>query len=212
MEGQMNKASTPRLFAILLAASAFAADADKTSERIESILSDASGKRYDARAKADREYRAAAATAFKFADRVEVFLLDFSIGDDAARAPKDGDELFPIRPYDKETKILKATKVPPKDIPKWCAAVTKLITSDKPEGGALCHFPIHGLRIYARDKLLFETSICWHCSNYYFTYDGVSNWLGLTDDAIDIKKLLDDFMPIPDSEQQRFPGSKPKLK
>jgi len=196
--------------AALVAVSSLAADADKPTERIESILSDASAKRWEAHEKADREYRAAVATTFKFANRAEIYLLDFSIGKDAAYAPKDDDAVFPIRPYDKETKILKTYKVPPKDIPKWCAAVTKLITSDKPSGGALCHFPIHGIRIYAGDQLLFETSICWECGNYYFTYEGYSQWLGLTEDVLDLRKLLDESMPIPKSELQRFPGHKPK--
>ena len=191
----------------------FAADpAPKVAEKIFTILSDASRKRFEATIKADRDFRNAVSKTFAFADRVEVFLLDHSIGKDAAYQPKDGEQTFPIRPYDKETKILKTRKAPAKDIPKWCAAVTKLITSDKDAGGALCHYPIHGIRIYAHDELLFETSICWHCRNYYFNYDGQSGWEGLNEDAKDLRTLLDEFMPVPEEEMKRFPGYKPKSK
>ena len=34
-------------------------------------------------------------------------------------------------------------------------------------GGAFCHFPVYGLRFYRNDQLLFETSVCWKCSNFY---------------------------------------------
>jgi hypothetical protein len=184
----------------------------KTAERIEAIRSDAMDKRFRANEKIDREYRVALATTFELADRVEVFLLDLAIGRDGAYLPNRDDDVFPILPYNKETKILKTLQVPPNDVPKWCAAVKKLITSEKLGGGDLCHFPIHGLRIYAHDKLRFETSICWHCGNYTFNYQDNSHFVGLTEDAVDLKKLLDQFMPIPESELQRFPGAETKSK
>jgi hypothetical protein len=61
----------------------------------------------------------------------------------------------------------------------------------------MCHYPIHGLRIRAGTKLLFETSICWECNNYYFTHDRESRWVSLTDDANELRKLLNELMPIP---------------
>lgn len=200
------------IFALLFSAvslTGWAADDDaKVSESISAIRSDAESKRFEDIDKAQKAFRVAVAKTFQFADRVEVFLLDYSIGEDAAYKPKDGEEAFPIRPYNKETKILKTRKVHAKEISKWCGAIAKTITTEKGGGGALCHYPIHGLRIYARNELLFETSICWHCSNYYFE-DG---WEGLTEDAKDLKTLLDDFMPVPEKEKARFPGFKPKNK
>jgi hypothetical protein len=200
------------IFALLFSAfslTGWTADDDaKVSESISAIRTDAERKRFEAIDKAQRAFRVAVAKTFQFADRVEVFLLDHSIGTDAAYKPKNGEEAFPIRPYNKETKILKTRKVPAKEIPKWCAAIAKTITTEKGGGGVLCHFPIHGLRIYARNELLFETSICWHCRNYYFE----DEWKGLSEDAKDLRALLDDFMPVPEKEKARFPGSKPKDK
>jgi hypothetical protein len=180
----------------------FLATAAGDDERIEVILSDAGSKRSDAIAKADADYRAAVASTFRFADRIDVFLLDFSMGADGKYKPKEEDESFSIRPYKATTKILKSLKVPAKSIPVWCAAMAKALATD--DGGSLCHYPIHGLRIYAGDELLLETSICWECNNCYFTYDGESQWLGIEKDSGDLKKLLNDFMPIPEAELQRF--------
>lgn len=188
----------------------YAAEDDaKLLERISTIRSEAESKRFDGHEKVDRDFRTAVAGTFQFADRVDVFLLDYSIGKDLAYKPKVGDETFPIRPYQKETKILKKREVPTKEIQQWCVAVTKTITSEKKfSGGALCHMPIHGLRIYARNELLFETSICWHCRNYYFETD----WQSLTEDAADLRKLLEAHMPVPEEEKARFPGNRSKAK
>jgi hypothetical protein len=98
------------ILALLFAASSFHAnaadDVSKTDERIDDIFHQALIIRFNANQKADRDYRAAVTEAFQFADSVEVFLLDSSMGRDSIQQPT-GDEAFPIRPYDKETRILK---------------------------------------------------------------------------------------------------------
>jgi len=33
--------------------------------------------------------------------------------------------------------------------------------------GALCHVPPYGVRFYRDNKLLFETTVCWKCHNFY---------------------------------------------
>ena len=186
----------------------------KKTENASAIIDAAAQKRMDVMLEADLEYRIAFAKAFQFADRVEVFLLDFSIGKDEAYKPKEGDATFPIHPYDKETKILKARTVPAKDVRKWCDALAKMVKASG-ASGALCHFPIHGVRVYQGNQLFFETSLCWHCNNYYFCYgpNGTdSGWAGLFEGAKDIHALFDDFMPIPETEKARFPGNKAKAK
>jgi hypothetical protein len=198
----MRKLLLPLLWAVVPLSANTAESGAKVSERIAAILSEANEKQYKAMTKIRRDYRASVAKTFAFADRVEVFLLDHAMGKDPAYQPKEGDETFPIRPYNKETKILKKLTIPAPQIPKWAAAVTKMLTTEKWGGGAMCHFPIHGMRIYFRDQLLFETSICWKCDNYYFE----NGWEGLTEDAADLKALLDGFMPIPEEEKARFPG------
>ena len=78
-------------------------------------------------------------------------------------------------------------------------------------GGAMCHFPIHGLRIYKGEKVLYEGTFCWMCSNFSIQYPRGTAWL---DTSADLKKLFTKLMPIPQTEMDRFykkyPGAKPK--
>ncbi len=173
-------------------------------QQIGVFNTDASIKHSKKQQRKDRARRVSVADTFKTADRVEIYLLEFSIGEDTRHAPKKGDEVFPVRPYGTETKVLNKRTVLTSDVPKWSITAAKLVASDKKAGGAFCHYPIHGIRIYAGDLLLFETSICWVCDNYYFTYDDASRWVGLNEDANDLKALLDQFMPVPETEKARF--------
>jgi len=203
---QMMKHPLPTLFlSLFLSLNAIGSDQNVVSEHLNQTLDQAGRKRWDAKAEADRDYRAAVASTFQFANRIDVYLLDFSMGKDEKYKAKEEEAVFRIQPYlHAETKILNTFQVPPKDIPTWCEAVKRLLVSPKEGGQAFCHFPIHGIRIYAEDRLLFETSICWACHNYFFTYDDQANWESITADAKDLKKLLDTFMPVPEAEIQRF--------
>lgn len=194
------------LLLLLLAATLQAAEKLKAgdSRQASEILSQAREARNAARRMADLEYKRAVAKAFPTADRVEVFLLDFAMKAIEGGDADDEAESFPIRSDRKRAKILARRGVPPQEIPRWCAAVAETITSDKPGKGAKCHYPIHGIRISAGNVLLFETSFCWKCNNYYFNYDGDAKWEGLTDDAQAFTKLINEFMPIPEAERKRF--------
>ena len=187
---------------------------EKISEKISTILDEADRKRDAAVDAANLGYRTAFAKTFEFADSVEVFLLDFSMGEDGTYKVTEEEDKFEIYPYDKKAKILKRRKVADKDIRKWCDAVTKTLSSDKePIGMALCHYPIHGIRIYSHNALLFGTSYCWHCANFYFCYGPNGNrsgWISLTQDSKELRELFDGFMPIPEAEMKRFKNPKKK--
>jgi len=71
--------------------------------------------------------------------------------------------------------------------------------------GAMCHFPIHGLRLFRGGELIFETSLCWHCSNYYLEYPDdydEASWVGFGTNGIEA--FLKKELPIPQSEIDRF--------
>ena len=123
------------------------------------------------------------------------------------------DSYFPIVPYGSFSKILKAKKLDGKDVAECRKAVAGFVASeDLP--GAFCHLPIHGIRLFAEGQLVFETSICWMCGNYYLSYpddDGFSaSWVGFNDKKL--KAFLDKVMPIPQSELDRFEKSKNPVK
>ena len=74
--------------------------------------------------------------------------------------------------------------------------------------GALCHVPPYGIRFFRNEKLLFETTVCWKCHNFYMpeidSQSGEMKLLlyGFKDDS-HAKRLLTVL-------QKQFPLTKPK--
>lgn len=61
--------------------------------------------------------------------------------------------------------------------------------------GAFCHAPVYGIRFYRNDELLYETTVCWRCHNFYIPeYDPQSGELKMIiygfDDNPNARKLL----------------------
>ena len=97
---------------------------------------------------------------------------------------------------------------------------------------ASCHYPIHGLRFLGGGSVLFETSLCWVCNNYYVV-DGVTtgtgfdkvvrvrgdDWLGLPGDCPygprspkcrELEEFLTSLLPIPEDLVQKVAGGRPR--
>ncbi|MBX3424941.1 MAG: hypothetical protein KF688_04610 [Pirellulales bacterium] len=72
---------------------------------------------------------------------------------------------FPIHPYGKDARILNEVVLSGNDATEIVEAWRSL--SFDRLAGAFCHFPVYGLRFYREEQLLFETSLCWQCSNFY---------------------------------------------
>jgi hypothetical protein len=99
-----------------------------------------------------------------------------------------------------------------------------------------CHYPIHGLRFIGGGSVLYETSLCWVCNNYYVVTERESSgesprrwrssspgtrehsWLGLPGGypkgepsrmCRELRELLTETLPIPE-ELVRKVMPKPK--
>lgn len=135
-------------------------------------------------------------------DRIEVFLLSGGVQDDG------GDGTFPIRPYKKFSKIEKKQDLRNEEAKKFCATWRSL-TFDM-WSQAACHFPIYGLRFYEGDKLQFETSVCFGCSNFYFPRaGGGTSWHGFNKNDEAGKALissLSEIIPRPEMVKKREQG------
>ena len=65
----------------------------------------------------------------------------------------------------------------------------------------LCHEPAYGLRFYNDKKLIFETTVCWKCSNFYlstplgYTYCGFDR---KNPQAHAVLELLQKHAPLPE--------------
>lgn len=156
----------------------------------------------------ETKYRKAFAEAIRDAKEIDVFLLDFEMT--AAKStempgwaetlPKDQ---FPITPYRSQSKILESKRLRPREIALLMPALQRTIAVQENHGGAFCHMPIHGIRIWNADQIVFQTSICYECMNWYMTYPYAdSGWLALSEP--NLQNILEQLMPIPQKEKDRF--------
>ena len=140
-------------------------------------------------------------TSLPHCDHVEVFHFHGSgFTRDPADRPTSG---FPVRPYGTLSPILNTRTLTGSDA-EALAALWRSQTFD-PGLQAMCHSAAYGFRFYSGDRLAFETSLCFHCSNFYVpTFNG-SSWWGFDSESPKAAELLRRLQEI-------FPDSKPKSK
>ena len=127
-------------------------------------------------------------------DRVEVFHLNGETSGDASTG-------FPVRPYEGYSRILDRKTLTRVDA-ESLAALWRSQTFGW-EYQALCHGPVYGFRFYRGSSLKFETSVCFHCGNFYVTALGQSGWWGFDTKTTKASNFLARL-------QQIFPASVPK--
>ena len=153
-------------------------------------------------------YRAAIATRIRTAKSVELFLLKFD-GMEATSDIDDSEERFDVEPYLKSTPILKRQRLNTDEAKQVVDVIAKQLEIRDLGGGAMCHFPVHGIRIYAEPfgehgietEPMFSSTFCWGCSNFTFSYPGSSGWLAVNDE---MQQLMTKLLPIPQDERDRF--------
>ncbi len=154
-------------------------------------------------------YRKAFGEAIAGATNVEVFLLDFETkpvkgAQSFAFWERDiPEDTFPIMPYGAASKILKRKKLSAEEVALLLPNLRATIGVEKDPGSAGCHFPIHGIRVRDGDEIIFQTSICYHCGNFYMQYpSGSASWTGLSEPKF--REVMEKLMPIPQKEIDRF--------
>ena len=157
-------------------------------------------------------YRKALSAAISDASRVEVMLLGtISRANKSSDPFSDADKAhtFPILPYESSATILKRKELTAEEIASLMPELQTTITSLGEGAMAACHEPIHAVRVYIGETVVFETSICYHCNNFYMTYpfDG-AHWECLTSPKF--QAIMEKLMPFP-KPQESTAGSK-KLK
>jgi hypothetical protein len=131
-------------------------------------------------------------------DRVEVYLLDPSFEAQTAWT-------FPVPSQRPETDIVDSRSLAGESMTRILALWTELL--EQKEGYQLhCHYPIHGLRFYGVEGMLFETSVCWVCNNFYTETGGRFVWIGMPGDSPThpendcrrrFRQAIESLLPIP---------------
>jgi hypothetical protein len=187
----------------------------KTKDGPSGILRSAEEEYNKAKEGLQQEYRKALAKALLLADKVDAILLDFEPADDSIgpdwRETLASKEWFPILPYQNKTKVLKHAELDAVQIKEAAKLMSETVAAGIPGGGAACHFPIHGLRFFKGKELIYYTSLCWVCANFYIAYPDqivTASWVGFADDALE--KWINKLLPIPESELKRFKEKYPR--
>jgi hypothetical protein len=137
-----------------------------------------------------------AGQSYEDVDRIEIFLL-------AAPAGAEGKGTFPVRAYGSDYPVYGTATITGADARKAAELWTY---TPKSGGGAMCHEPPYGIRMYAGEKLRFESSICWACSNFYIeSFPGTYTFYGFyaeSQSAKDLLALFDSKLPYPKREKR----------
>lgn len=210
----MNSLSTRAFWSALALCSLSFGGKAIAQETLPAKLEKAENAYYHDQDIAKKNYRKALAAALDDAVRAEIYLLDFETvalpkksSDPFETTPPRPANTFVIAPYDSTSKILKQRVVKGPELAKLLPHLKQTVGVEYTVPGAMCHFPIHGIRVWDKEwRILFESSFCYKCSNYYITYpnyrDGSPQWTGLSQK--DFEKVMTELMPIPQSEVDRF--------
>jgi len=117
------------------------------------------------------------------ADLVRIYRLQ---GIPADMTPKR----FPILPYESEHPTFGSTELKDEDMDRFMGSWREFPVDSS--NGALCHFPLYGFQFYKRNKLIFETSVCWACENFYVdTWFFGSNWISFDSTSQPSRELFE---------------------
>ena len=182
--------------------------APKTGEKLDPVNAAHEAYQKDIQT-AERNFRTALSKALNEAATVEIYLLDFETKEvEHARENYEWysrleEDQFPIIPYHASSKILKRKKLTAEEIKLLLPSLQAVVGVEKSNGGAGCHFPIHGIRISSESETIFQSSFCYHCSNFYILYPSdVASWTSLS--SKEFQKVMEQLMPIPQAEKDRF--------
>ncbi len=143
-----------------------ASEATEIKSKAETALLEGHEKLIDA-------YRIQLAAAVAKADRVEVFQLDDRVtGNEKIGDPNDPfngqskDKWFRVDvPETPSSKITEKLLVPQEKLEPLLRIISNMLEHPGEELAA-CHDPVHGIRVYSGEELLFETSLCYKCLNF----------------------------------------------
>ncbi len=168
--------------------------------------SDFEGAYFKAVDQAKAEYRQGFAASLSKVTKAEVYLLDFEVKHHDPRdiewqihPPKDQ---FPIE-TGKTSRILKQEALSDAELQRLLPSLQTVVGVKESGGGAMCHFPIHGLRLWIGDEMVLETNICWNCHNLYLNYpDRTMGVIGIWNAKLE--EIMKELMPIPEEQLVRF--------
>lgn len=133
-------------------------------------------------------------------DRIELYALESVDPQLVNRAIQD-DSRFPILAEGISAKILAHRTILGKDCDEFRKRWRSLTFDGV--GGALCHHPSYGFRIYRKQELLFATTIGWRSQNFAIPIrdsgEATHKWYGFSNDehAASLRDFMISLLPHP---------------
>ncbi len=164
-------------------------------------------------AKLEEAYESAVVAAIKNPARAAILLLDRFTDDYPVVAYDSSDpDWFHIVPYQTQVKILRQKQLEgdeARDLGRLMATAIEKPLEPGSGLGAGCHYPLYAVRFDFGDSPFFATSLCWECSNYFFSYPypvDSAVWRRLSSD--ELLAGLQSAMPVTDEERKQLAESK----
>ena len=110
-------------------------------------------------------------------------------------------ETIKVSAYYKKTTILQKRTLNKKEKTELLGVLSKQISKKETNSGALCHIPIHGIKVFKGNHIILESTFCWKCENFTFSYPNNSVFLGTNKE---METLFKKLIPIPQAEIDRF--------
>jgi len=125
---------------------------------------------------------------------VEIFrLASYSVGDKGAPQPPSGAEIFPMNPDGYTLVVTGKVTLKEKDAEKLAGEWRQLDFGVQYQ--ALCHFPVYALKFMSGDRVLLQTTICWHCSDFSLADGGYGGFNSAAESAKILKNHLEKLLP-----------------
>jgi len=128
----------------------------------------------------------------KLCDRIVLYRLDGGPNDQT-----NPTNTFPLKPYgNRNCYFSKEKPIRIEDYDRFRTTFA-LMTKDVYGGQSLCHNPAYGFRFYGADQLIFETSVCFECNNWYLPILHLNDWVSLPggEDNVKLLSFLREYFP-----------------
>ena len=169
------------------------------TEHVEEKIYKIDGEFYEKLNQIEYKYRKDFSKIILDADKVEIFIVKF----DELKTINTNfdDEKFIKTMSNKQTEILQKKVLSKNETNLILTILSNQIKSPDNESHIDCHYPIHGIKIYKQNALIFESTFCWFCSNFDFKYP-INN--GTLKTTKEMEQTFKKLLPIPQSEIDRF--------
>jgi len=151
-----------------------------------------------------KAYHKSLGDAFADATHIEVFLLDWQPVKVPEGVTNDTDEFWKTHMDQgggKAVKILQSKKLTPEEIKLLMPGFQETLDPKREGQSYLCFDPIHGIRVYDDEEIVFQMSVCYRCGLYFCIYPLEKLGGGdLTSPLFQETMTL--LMPIPEKEKK----------